>query len=336
MKSREITMRDLAEKLGVSTVTVSKALNDKEGVSDELKIKIKQMADDMGYRINNLAKSMKEGRSYNIGVIIPQRFTGEVQSFYLRFYQEISTVLDQFQYSGILHILSEEDEVHDVLPRIYYEKKVDGFILLGQIYKNYVEDMIQTGIPIIFLDFYDNHTDIDSVVMDNFYGAYELTNHLVDQGHQEIGFIGNIFSTSSIQDRYLGYYKSLLENRLQLNPDYIIHDRDDRGTFIDIHLPEKLPSAFVCNCDQVAFRLISQLRKSGYTVPGDVSVVGFDNDIYSTVADPQLTTLEVDMHEMSKVAVKSIIAKVQNHTVSVGRVQIKGRIVYRDSVHLRG
>lgn len=332
MKSREITMRDLAEKLGVSTVTVSKALNDKEGVSDELKQKIKQLADEMGYRMNNLAKSMKEGRSYNIGVIIPERFAVEVQSFYFRFYQQITTMLDPFHYSGILHILSEEDEAQDVLPRIYYEKKVDGFILLGQIHSNYVEHMMQTGVPIIFLDFYDQHTEIDAVVMDNFFASYELTNYLIEMGHRELGFVGNIYSTSSIQDRYLGFYKSLLENHLQLNPAFVLSDRDERGLLIDVELPERLPTALVCNCDRVAFRIMAQLRKAGYAVPEDITVVGFDNDIYSTITDPQLTTVEVDVVEMSRVAVQGMIGKLQDPEKQIGRVQIKGKMVYRDSV----
>ena len=88
--NKNITMKDIADQIGVSTVTVSKALNDKEGVSDELKARIKAIASEMGYRVNTVARSMREGLTYNIGVIIPERFTGPDQSFYLRVYQEIS------------------------------------------------------------------------------------------------------------------------------------------------------------------------------------------------------------------------------------------------------
>lgn len=109
MKSN-ITMRDIANKLGVSSVTVSKALNDKEGVSEELKQKIKALAGEMGYRYNSAAKSIKDGLSKNIGVLIPERFTGMSHSFYLRVYQQISLLLDQYGYFGILNILSNEDE----------------------------------------------------------------------------------------------------------------------------------------------------------------------------------------------------------------------------------
>lgn len=325
-------MKDIAEKLDVSSVTVSKALNDKEGVSDELKQKIKDLADEMGYRINTLAKSMKEGCSYNIGVIIAERFTGGFQSFYLNFYQKVSQLLEAYEYYGVLQILTEQDEESLNLPRIYHENRVDGFIVLGQISKEYVETLQNIETPIIFLDFYDEHLDMDSVITDNFYGAYEITNYLMNSGHKDIAFVGNIYATSSIQDRFLGYYKSLLEHKIQLKQDYIINDRDEQGKFIELEFPKDMPTAFVCNCDQVAYNLINKLKELGYNVPEDFSVVGFDNDIFATISSPQITTVEVDVEEMASTAVEYILEKIKIDNREYGRVSIKGKIVYRESV----
>jgi LacI family transcriptional regulator len=328
---RSITMKDIAEKLDVSTVTVSKALNDKEGVSDELKERIKQMADEMGYRINSLAKSMKEGLSYNIGVIIAERYTG-YDSFYLRFYQQMTTVLEGHNYYGILHVLSAEDENGLKQPKVYMDRKVDGLIILGQVNKPYIELLQNIDIPIVFLDFYDEHENIDTITTDNFYSSYELTNYVIANGHKKIAFIGNIYATSSIQDRMLGYFRSLLEHKLQLRLDYIVTDRDDEGHFIDLELPGDMPTAFVCNCDQVAYNLIKLLKQKGYNVPEDISVVGFDNDIYSTISEPQITTVEVNIFEMSKMAYQVIAKKIKNPDRVYGRVLIKGRMIYRESV----
>ncbi|CAH1196671.1 MULTISPECIES: substrate-binding domain-containing protein [unclassified Paenibacillus] len=325
-------MRDIADRLGVSSVTVSKALNDKEGVSDELKEKIKALAVEMGYRFNAAARSMKEGLTHNIGVIIPERFTGPDQSFYVRVFQRITKHLEDQGYYGILHILNEHDEKALTLPRLYSESKVDGFIVLGQISKEYIELVQSMEAPKIFLDFYDEHADIDSVVTDNFYAAYELTNYLVQQGHRQIAYVGNLYSTSSIQDRFLGYYKSLLEHRLPLNQELVLNDRDERGTFVEIELPEELPTAFVCNCDQVAHLLVQKLTSMGVRVPDQCSVVGFDNDIYAMLSDPKLTTVEVDVEHMARTAVQSILKKIEQPNRSFGRVQVKGNIIYRDSV----
>lgn len=330
--NKNITMRDIADKIGVSSVTVSKALNDKEGVSDELKERIKSLADELGYRVNTAAKSMREGLTYNIGVIIPERFTGPDQSFYLRVYQEISKCLEISGYYGILHILSSSDEEGLNLPRIYYDRKVDGFIVLGQINKSYIEIIESIDQPKLFLDFYDEHSNIDSVVTDNFYGAYELTNYLIQQGHRNIAFVGNLYSTSSIQDRFLGYYKSLLEHHIHLQQEWIVNDRDEQGTYIDIELPSHLPTAFVCNCDQVAYLLVQKLKMSGYQVPEDCSVVGFDNDIYATITEPHLTTIEFNIKQMAQTAVQSILYKVNQPEYRFGRLVVQGEIVFRDSV----
>src|SRR5699024_10090225 len=112
-------------------------------------------------------------------------------------------------------------------PKIYYEKKIDGFIVLGQTKKEYLQTIKNTDIPIVFLDFYDEYDDVDSVITDNFFGAYELTNYLIRKGHENIGFIGNLYSTSSIQDRFLGYYKSLLEHKLNVDQEKIVNRSEE-------------------------------------------------------------------------------------------------------------
>jgi len=328
---RSVTMKDIAVKLGISTVTVSKALNDKDGVSVELKNKIKKLADEMGYRYNMLAKSMRDGCSYNMGVIVAEHFMGE-QSFYLNFFKHISVQLEKHNYCGILQILSQLDEENLVLPKLYYERKVDGLIILGQVSKPYIEALQNIDIPIVFLDFYDENSQIDSIAVDNFYGAYELTNYLIKNGHENIGFIGNIYATSSIQDRFLGYYKSLLEHGYKLNYDYVISDRNEYGKYIDIKLPTDMPTAYVCNCDEVARNVINKLKEMGKTVPNDISIVSFDNDMFSTISEPQLTTVEVDVEEMSRTAIRFILGKISNESKKYGMVMVKGRIVYRQSV----
>lgn len=333
MSTREnVTMKDIAERVGVSVVTVSKALNDRDGVSEETKKKIQQLADEMGYRYNVMARSIKEGYSYNIGVIIAERFAGDIQSFYLKFYKHISMLLEKYDYSGILNILTEEDEENCILPKSYQERKVDAFILLGQIHKSYIEALQKSEIPIIFLDFYDEHANVDSVITDNFYGSYEITNYLIMNGHRDIAFVGNLYATSSIQDRFLGYYKSLLEHKISIRQEYIINDRDEKGKFINLTLPKPLPTAFVCNCDQIAYHLITMLKKQGYLVPNDCSVVGFDNDIFAMISNPPLTTVEVDIKEMAAMAIRIIIEKIKNPNKEYGRMLVPGNIIYRDSV----
>lgn len=331
---KKITMRDIANEMQVSTVTVSKALSDREGVSEEVRNRIKQKAEEMGYRYHSLAKGMKEGVSYNVGVVVAERFFSD-NAFYSNLYQRLVIELGKANYSCILEILSYEDEKQDVLPKMVSGNKIDGLIVLGQLKKHYINVLKQEDIPYIFLDFYDEHFAIDSVVSDSVYGTYLLTNYLLENGHQKIGFVGDVTATSSILDRYLGYYKALLQQGIPLKEEWVIKDRDENGRFIQLELPDEMPEAFVCNCDEIAYRLIEQLKEAGYRVPEDVSVVGFDDYIYASLCSPQLTTFRISQEMMAETAVDALARKMRDSSYHAGRKVISGNIVIRDSVQKR-
>lgn len=330
---KNVTMKDIASRLGISTVTVSKAISDKDGVSEELKDKIKSVAEEMGYRYNSLAKGMKEGKSYNVGIIVADRYIkDDGDAFYLKMYQSVVKALSRVNYYGIMEIVSSESERKLVIPNIISDNKVDGVIILGQMNYEYVTLIKNCAIPLVFLDFYDELLDIDAIISDSFYGSYLITNYLISKGHKDIGFVGNIFSTSSILDRYLGYYRALISNSLKVKDEWIIRDRSDEGLYIDFVLPEKMPTAFVCNNDKVAYLFIKKLKNLGYDIPKDISIVGFDNDIISGLSSPKLTTVEVDIAMMTESAVDAMIRKIKGDKHSIGRKVISGKLIIRDSV----
>lgn len=327
---KNVTMKDVAIQLGVSTVTVSKALSDREGVSGSVREIIKQKADEMGYRYNVMAKSMKDGMNYNIGILVAEQFMHE-SAFYSKMYQRLMKDLMTQKYFGILEIISAEAEKDCIMPHVLQNNKVDGIIILGQMGRNYLEKIQSAGIPFIFLDFSDDHFPVDTIVSDSFYGSYELTNKLIFMGHSKIGYVGNRNATTSIMDRYIGYFKSMLQNNLSVNEDWVINDRDERGNFCPLILPKEMPTAFVCNCDEIAYYFILELKKAGYRVPEDISVAGFDNYIYATLSSPQITTVEVNVDAMSETAVGSIIRRIKNPHQEYGRNVISGRIIMRES-----
>ncbi len=330
---KNVTMKDIADRLNISTVTVSKALSDKDGVSDELRDKIKNLAEEMGYRYNSMAKGIKEGRSYNIGILIADRFIrDDGDAFYLKMYQSAVKALSRVNYYGIMEIISSDSERRLVIPNLLTDHKVDGIIILGQMSLNYVNLIKNTATPLVLLDFYDELLDVDSIISDSFYGSYKVTNHLISQGHKNIGFVGNILSTSSILDRYLGFYKALISNRLAVRQDWILNDRSEDGDYIDFNFPEQMPTAFVCNNDGVAYLFIKKLKKLGYRVPADISVVGFDNDIFATISSPRLTTVEVDIEMMAETAVDAMIRKISGEKRTIGRKVISGKLIIRDSI----
>lgn len=332
MIKKNVTMSDVARELNVSTVTVSKALGDKEGVSSELKERIKEKATEMGYRYNIASKDIKEGLTYNIGIIASKRFFGETVSFYWVMYQHIVEYLVKYNYYGILEVVTDYNEEKCEIPNAIMDNKIDGLIVLGQMSDSYIETIAQIDIPVVFLDFYGGKTKVDTVLADNFYGSYLITNYLFDMGHRDIGFVGTIRSTSSIQDRFLGYYKAVLEHGGEKRNDWIIDDRDALGGAIEYRLPSQLPTAFVCNCDQTAYHFINHLTAQGYMVPDDISVVGYDNYIFSTICQPKLTTVDVNMRKLAGDAVDVMIHKIKDQSYSAGRTLVTGSLVVRNSV----
>lgn len=327
--SKNVKMKDIAEKLNISIVTVSKALANKQGVSDELRDKIKELANNMGYKIKN---NKEDSFNYNIGVIVAQKYMDAENSFYFTIYNNIVKYLGDNNFYALLEVVDRNKELENVIPNIILDKKVDGIIILGQMEESYIKVICEQDIPVIFLDFYDRHFLVDSIIGDNIYSSYAITNYLIEKGHKNIGYVGNIYANRSILDRYLGYSKALLEANIEIDKNLIIDDRDSKGAFLDFKLPKDLPTAFVCNSDKTAYYFIRYLDKMGIRVPEDVSIVGFDDDIHAKISTPPITTIKIDINKMAKRCVNNILKKIKNNNNKVENSIIPGNIIIRQSV----
>lgn len=326
--AKNVTMSEIAKDLGLSTVSVSKAITGKDGVSDKVREMILKRAEEMGYVYN---RPDKENTSHNIGIIVGEHFLGE-DSFYTKLYQRTLLMLGEKGHVGLLEIVQKKDEEELKMPVLISSNHVEAVIVLGQMSRPYLEMLKSSDIATLYMDFYDEQVREDAVVSDNVYGSTILTNHLINNGHKDIAFVGSILSTSSIMDRYMGYLKAMLKAGLNTRSEWLIEDRDQDGFSIDFLWPEVMPTAFVCNCDATAFSLIRKLQERGINVPSDVSVVGFDNYIYSELSNPQITTYGVNTDALISNVVTTIINKVEDKDYAVGRVVVEGFMVERDSV----
>ncbi|MDE7478380.1 MAG: LacI family DNA-binding transcriptional regulator, partial [Lachnospiraceae bacterium] len=179
--AKDVTLADIAKKVGVSNVAVSKALSGKAGVSEKMRQQIKDVANEMGYIPSVYRRASAE--TQNIGVIVPEQYYGYSVSFYGKLYEMVVRALYDNKYYGILEILGKKEEKETALPRVMQEGKVDGLIFLGQMAEGYVRKMVeQTNLPVFFLDIYMPSMMLDTVISDGYYGMYMLTNYLITLG----------------------------------------------------------------------------------------------------------------------------------------------------------
>lgn len=330
MAKKNVTMSDIAKDLGISTVSVSKAISGKEGVSAAVRDKILKRAEEMGY-VYSKAEAEEERQQHKIGIIVGERFISK-DAYYSGLYQKTMMLLAENGQMGLLEIIKESTESTLQPPALVAARQVEGIIVLGQMTREYLDMLKQYHMPILYMDFYDDCSQEDAVVSDSVYGSCILTNYLIHKGHKKIAFVGSIRSTSSIMDRYIGYYKAMLYAGLTIEDGWIIEDRDEKGKLIELSLPANMPTAFVCNSDAVAFDLVKKLKKNGYAVPEDISVVGFDNFIYSELSSPKITTYGVDTDAMVQNVVRIIVNKIEDPEFTVGRVVVAGTMIERNSV----
>ena len=322
-------MKDIADELDITVMSVSKALSGKDGVSEELRTKIIAKAEELGYKKNTVQKDNENTR--NIGILVTERTLNASPSF-MSIQQALISQLSQFDYYGLTEIISAETEHLVLAPKLIKENKIDAFIILGQMEPEYLEMLKKINLPYIPMTFiFEDETD-GGIVCDNLYFGYTLSQYLFDNGFKSIGFIGNRLFSGDVMDRFLGYHKALIKNGVKYNEDYIISDVNEYGEELGLFLPEEMPEAFVCNDCRVAYKLIHHLEGMEYTIPDDIAVVAFDDGIYADFGIPKLTTFSVDYNDMARMAAESIVVKLQDPEVKLGKKILLGKVIERESV----
>lgn len=336
VQKKKVKLEDIAEKMGVSIVTVSNALKGKKGVSDEMRAKILAMAEQLGY--HGTAREKKVHNSYIIGVAVADKYVKEFPSFYMEIYQRIASEATKKGHLTVLEVVTSEKENMEKPFEPFLEKKTAGLILIGELKKEYINAIRRNyDIPIVCVDYYDIYEDIDYIVTDGFGGMTQMTEYLLEQGYKDLMFVGTPAATKNITDRYLGYCKALEKSGISDMQEKVLPDRDfANGDYrIDIELPEKMPEAFVCNCDKTAGILIEKLARRGIQVPEDVSVVGFDDYKAQLPEELKLTTYENDEKVIAQISVNTLLKRIEGrrHPGSVRIVE--GSIVEGNTVKIR-
>jgi len=319
---KKVTMQNLADHLGITKVSVSKALGNQPGVSEELRQRIIDTASKMGY-----VSSQAEKKTF--AFVVPKRFFLETDKFYNAIYYYMNNLYLEKNSALVPIIVNIKREESADESGFYGE--YDGIFLAGELSQNYIAMIERAGKPIVAIDFYKTYLDVPYILIDNFYIGHQATSYLIERGHRNIGFVGNIGQTSSISDRFYGYLKALGEVNVSFREDWIISNNDAKtGLYhITTDLPSEMPTAFVCHCDMAAYFLANTLKNLGITVPDDVSLISFDNTEISEASD--LTSVDIDKRDIADTAIQ-VMEKVINGEKHLDRNYVSTSLISRSSV----
>lgn len=326
--AKKVRMADIAQQLGVSTVTVSKALAGKDGVSEAVREKIMALAAEMGYQVKTSAVDEHGGEM--VGVLISERFLRPNESFYWTMYERVLDKLTARGMFGMIERVSLRDEAEKTIPMLVQSRRVQALIVIGSFSLDYLQMVRNLSLPVVQMDNYHPQSELDTVISDGYYGMYIMTDYLLRRGHRNIAYLGRIGATSSITDRYFGYCRALQENGIPVRKDWVLSDRDDDGNW-QFSTPDEMPTAFVCNCDAVAYHLIRQLTERGWRVPDDISVVCFDDYLFSDLSSPRITCYGVNVDGMAQAGVDQLCRRWHSPEAEISFQVVAGHLVEKES-----
>lgn len=341
MSKEKVTIQDIADSLNLSRNTVSKALNGNDSIPESTKNRIIKKAVELKYKqfafINNENLSTK--KTGNIALLT--RSMPDSAHFGSRLINGLEKKISSEGYNLSIHIIRQAEIDALILPNNFELKNVDGIVCIELFNKAYTQLINNLGLPTIFIDctadiFYPElNTDI--LLMENEHSIYSLTKKLIDNGHNEIGFVGDYNHCKSFNERWVGFNRALMESNLKLDLSFCITE-DDKFPYVSpdwinskLDAMDKLPSAFVCVNDFVAVGLVKALKNKNIKIPEDILVTGFDDSHESSIIDPHLTTVHIYSNEMGTIAADLILSRLKNPSRPVQITHVKTKPIFRES-----
>ncbi|WP_458459205.1 LacI family DNA-binding transcriptional regulator [Pseudobutyrivibrio sp.] len=340
MAKKAVTQSRIADALGVSRNTVSKALNNEVGVSEELRKKIRDTAIEMGY--NKLIVLDEKGGIYKKNIALVCIGNALVDSYWNTFIVALDKRLKSLNYNMTLCFLEEEDDKNLRIPENLSSSYVAGIVFIGVCTKAFAKKMMQLKIPTVFIDtFWDvdiNNLFSDTLLIDNYHSVYEITTRLIKDGHKRIGFLGDIYTCKSYYERFLGFRDALLDNKREYDKKLCAIGENVAGTYTDEDYFYKVframdikPTAMVCCNDRYAMQFMISIKSEGYLVPEDIAVAGFDNLKESTYFYPTLTTVEGNRAQLGNRAAEQIVKRINSPDEQFELVRLQATPIFRDS-----
>ncbi|MGX1981355.1 LacI family transcriptional regulator [Thermolongibacillus altinsuensis] len=306
------TIEDVAKLTGLSRTTVSRVINNHPYVSEDKRKLVIEAMNKLGYVPNSSARSLRNQKTDVIALFVP-RITNP---FFSQLVESTEIAAADHGYQLIICQTRYSPEKELNYMNLLKTKQVDG-VILASLQNDWekIEPFLDYG-PIVLCNEFEDRANVPTVKLDQVYGGYIATKHLIEQGHTKIAYCCGGYRSNVAKSREIGFRQALSEHKLSFDERYAFRDAfniaDGKRVFQKmITLPDP-PTAVFTGSDEVAAGILSEARKHGYRVPEDLAIVGFDNQAITELMDPMITTVHQPVKEMAQKAVDIIVEKIQS------------------------
>ena len=332
MSGERYTISDIAKEMGVSRATISRAINGKGGVSEDVRNKILAYTDSIGYKPNTLAQSLSKGHISIIALVL-----GDLRNpFYAEITFRIQKLLDAHGY--MVMVFNSE---YDIEKEIAFIRMSQVFCFAGlmliTVQKRLDAHLLEMDTPVVLVNRSAESYNGDAVFIDNFQASYMCMVHLLSLGHRRIGFIHGQESSSSSHLRYVGFVQAMENYQIPIDGRYVFQGNLKRESgfavaeAIAAMEPSQRPSAMLVANDLTALGFMDGCWHHGINIPDNISVVSFDNISFSSVSSIQLTTIDQNLEEMCEQAVRLMLKRLKNPNAPYEQVIIQPSLVVRNT-----
>jgi len=334
--SRRVTAKEVAGKLGISTMTVSRVMNNRAHVDEETRRKVLGAAQKLDYSPNHIAKSLVLRKTHTIGVVVPEIS----HSFFPEAIRGIEEATYRARYHLILtHSAEDAKREKDALLTLESER-VDGILIsTAQSVQDHslYQHMIRLGLPIVFFDRCVHGIGASCVSIDDEESARRITEHLIDHGYTRIAHLSGPQKVSIGRSRLNGFKSALADRKIPCYDQLIVESGFQETDGYQamkklLSFPrERRPRAVVAVNDPAAFGAIKAIQEQGLSIPGDIAIVGFSDDIRAALMPTPLTTVRQPAYEVGKLAAQKLLAFIEGKSPAIEEIIVKTEQVIRRS-----
>lgn len=333
-----VTLKDVAQLVGVSTSTVSRAINDHPSISDETKSKVRCAMKELGYEFEFMSPPIVPQTPKTIGIVLPpSRKEAYENTFYLEVTRGISAFCNQKQYITTLITGYDEDEIISTIKNMVNKNNIDSFIVLySKLNDSIINYLYNEGLLYVLVgkaNLFTNQTIC--VDNDNLLAGQDATEYLIHKGHRKIGFIGKDPDLTFSIDRKAGYRLALMQHEIPINPSYCIDlsikSRNYFNAILSYMQQADRPTAVVVCDDIIAFILKQVCYELGLCVPDDLSIIGFNNSIIARLSAPPITSIEIYSFQLGIEAASQIINHIESPSLLATKIIVPHQLVERNS-----